>query len=81
MPGTLGHKIIALFRKGMAFGLYVLKSDYKGSINGLPGGIPYNAASARPVYLLLVFQMTFAKEVRDRDFVFEELSLLDRVTI
>jgi len=54
MPGTLGHKIIALFRKGMAFGLYVLKSDYKGSINGLPGGIPYNAASARPVYLLLV---------------------------
>ena len=53
-PGTIGHTITALFKQGRALGLYGLKSDFKGIVNGLPGGVAYDQARKRAVYSLLI---------------------------
>ncbi len=53
-PGTIGHMITELFKQGRAFGLYVLKSNFKGIVNGLPGGVAYDQARKRAVFALLI---------------------------
>jgi hypothetical protein len=53
-PGTIGHVITELFKQGRAFGLYGLKSDFKGIVNGLPGGVAYDQARKRAVFALLI---------------------------
>jgi hypothetical protein len=52
--GSIRDSIATMFGNGRSFGFYAIKSDFKGIIHGLPGGVPYDQALERPVYVMLI---------------------------
>lgn len=94
-PGSISDSLSNLFRKGNSFGLYATKSEYKGIIHGLPGGVPYDRALERPFYVLLIgpiekiirFRKLLTsefgkgrKERRERFFIFTNKLITNRIT-
>lgn len=71
-PGSISDSTATLFRSGKSFGLYATKSEFKGIIHGLPGGVPFDKALERPVYILLIGPIE--KIIKFRNILGEEFS-------